>query len=628
MPRIVPLPSDFSDGSKDNWPTDGPERHTPSDMYYHEKLLESCAEQFGLGKVAKGDRFEKLPKGYTIFIKTRSTGTHHDRYLYGHPNGKFDSPVKFKVHFVWLMGNRQSPCDCVKCSARTATPRAPRAPKMATSSRMYRESTPDEMPVDAAMIAFVQKYIDRLYDTDKGFDVPFLMGPANHSSDKTPHTESVPTTLIEHPFIPRVGELVLFHDTPDCEGGVWWQKDTQCIGYVKIPRVGMDTPKWKAGRIIEAPEPGLLTEHDLKWWEEDTKGEARLFTVEEVPHSEDQLGFPLKKHKLHLVFIRPYFMLPYMLNGVPQYEWAKNIKQVTGMMNAIALIDPYRVVAKKLPNADDTGTTLSIDFLCHHLWLGTEMIVPGDVVTRMPKDNTIQIHRALIVQNVGYHFSELEKKVPVATYFLSGRHITTVRPNKAAKPIVTEDDDDDDLLKKKLPKCLKGITWYDVTDPKTTVKWGPGNIVSRFYGFGALNRLCFAGDIDIGARAIRTGRDRAERENGYVPWIRVDPFDNKGVVFEVDGQLRVGAEHRDRLRKQKFGNAGGGTKQHAWDTATEKSEGINKMSVVNDSEEDDVSNGDDDLFHLAVASSKRASSNSEDDSMGGSAPSGKKPRLK
>lgn len=55
MGRLIPLPSNESDGSKQYWTKSENEKYTPRDTYYHEKLLLSCAEDLNLGGVCEYD---------------------------------------------------------------------------------------------------------------------------------------------------------------------------------------------------------------------------------------------------------------------------------------------------------------------------------------------------------------------------------------------------------------------------------------------------------------------------------------------------------------------------------------------------------------------------------------------
>lgn len=142
--RVLTINPCQSDGVATNRPT---RQLDPCDDYFLVQLAKKWAVDRPDIQLGTPVKLDKLPDGYAGFSYTRAGNKQHvDRYMYGHPNGYFDSTTKFYVHFRHLMTNgNANGCQCIKCApghGRVPQPvRASVGPSVVTSAASLLGST-------------------------------------------------------------------------------------------------------------------------------------------------------------------------------------------------------------------------------------------------------------------------------------------------------------------------------------------------------------------------------------------------------------------------------------------------------------------------------------------------------
>ncbi|OBT65514.1 hypothetical protein VE03_04959 [Pseudogymnoascus sp. 23342-1-I1] len=550
---VVDLESDFSDGGSKYWPEDGAGYvFKPSDDYYHRSLASQWMESIGESRKDTTYILSELPEDYRIYTKARKNGTHVDRYLFGHPKGKFDSPIKFFVHFKHLMDGGDSECECVNCKSGKSYQK----PGGQRQSEPEPQVQPQVQPVD--IMDFMdcnaaQKYVDLLYRCHniKGrnlalpleFDYNEPMGWSFHLFN--PHMEYDSILRHCHSFQPRENEIVLFYTG---ESAVRMDESTQYLKLFdeKTGKFG-GWPKWEAGRVVSAPVPGQTQVEDLAF--SDLKGKrksAPYISVEVLP-SDSLSQSTLTTLHVELNHIRPFSMLRELQHGQDQTLWENNIMPTALMMSRLYPFDPC-AFTRIFPNSTPHGTTpgtLNAKFRCRGTWLGAEKIIEGDAVRLMPLDNQGVIDHVLVVKAVSYVLERLEAELPSGNLFFEGRCLTLTQPSPKSKAVVHPTSTYAELAALGLPSSMRGYTWYDSEDPEMNGIFPPDRILGRCYEREAMELMIYASDLNIGLEGVGELRRWAmsKQNNDGLGWVW--PEDYPGTESHVKlHQLRVG-RHRD-----------------------------------------------------------------------------------
>lgn len=149
--RIIPINGCNSDGDSSRWPA-ADKGFTRNDSYLLDRVAndkwapEIDPEDLGGPVDSAFWRLDKLPSGYAGFEKPRpstSSGTKQvDRYVYGHPNGKFRSINEFYPHFKHLMDvGGPVGCPCKLCSGIATKTKRNSDSSMANSFAASRKSS-------------------------------------------------------------------------------------------------------------------------------------------------------------------------------------------------------------------------------------------------------------------------------------------------------------------------------------------------------------------------------------------------------------------------------------------------------------------------------------------------------
>ncbi|OBT44678.1 hypothetical protein VE00_04442 [Pseudogymnoascus sp. WSF 3629] len=541
---IIDLESDFSDGGSEYWPEESSYVFKPNDDYYHRSLASQWMDSIGQSRKDTTYILSALPKDYRIYTKTRKNGTHVDRYLFGHPKGKFDSPIKFFVHFKHLMDGGQTECECVNCKSNKSYQKP--------DGQRLSGRKPQALPADVLDINPAQKYIDLLYRShnmkarnlalalDFNYNEP--MGWSYRLFN--PHVEYDSILLECHSFQPRENEIVLFYND---KSAVRMDENTQ---YLKLfdETTGQfgGWPRWEAGRVMSAPEPGEARVEDLAFSAlKGKKRSAPSICVEVLPSDSFSQSTPTKLN-VELSHVRPFSMLRELQHGQDQTLWESNIMPTAHLMSKLFPFDPC-AFTRIFPGSDSLeaeSESLHAKFKCRGIWLGAEKIIEGDAVRLMPVDDQGVIDSVLVVKEISYVFEHLEAESPTGNIFFEGRCLTLAQPSPKSKAVVRSSSTYEGLVSQGLPPCMRGYTWYDKENPETNATFSPDSILGRCYEREAMELMVYASDLNIGLQGVRELRRWAmsKPNNNGLGWVW--PEDYPGTESHVKlHELRVG-KHR------------------------------------------------------------------------------------
>ncbi|KAF2801573.1 uncharacterized protein BDZ99DRAFT_577513 [Mytilinidion resinicola] len=412
---IVPI-WDGSDGDASHQPDRTTHKLVDPPTLYLEKV--GTLWMIHLGKARAGVKYklDRLPQGYRMYEKPRHNDPAHvDKWLYGHPNHKFfDSPNRFFPHFLYLMehGGDNMGCLCTLCQtkgggriprlssgsaqsppANVAKPRG-KPPKLRpdmNSSRVDEEGTPD----------VYRNLIDKLERTTILDEAIKETMSLDWRAEQKLLPKAITRMSNQAAWIPRVGELVLFVRTIP-EGEEFRRgRDTGQFARYKSETEDLIGPiLWEAGVVgqpaVEALELKDLVLETTKEYDVNYSG----FRVEPLPDPNGRSKNESLKHKyLPLHHLRPFVFWKEILQGIEEKDWHPTINHCRKVMRSFSLLGKHRF----------KGTWPSASIYCQGMYIGSELILVGDVVRLMPKPYEMECTDVLKITAIKLKLSNLDK---------------------------------------------------------------------------------------------------------------------------------------------------------------------------------------------------------------------------
>lgn len=380
---VVPI-RPGSDGDATHQPDHSTHTLVDPPTLYLEKIASLWMES--RGEALPGVRYmlDKLPAGYTLYQKPRiGTPKHIDKWLFGHPTHKyFDSPNRFFPHFKHLMenGGDNIGCICTVCQTkgggRIPSIAAGSIAKQKGKSKLLRPDADATRVDDEGTPDVYRNLIDKLKRTGS-VDEPIK---ETMSLDWRAEQKLLPAMLAkissQPAWVPRMAEIVLFvkkigpgeeicRDNKSGEYKIYNHKMQNYTGF----------PRWEAG-VIGQPAAEAVSIEDLvvetgKEFQVNYSG----FRVEPLPSPNDNNKTLSKQYKyVPLHHTRPFVFWREFLNHIPEDEWHPTIKHAFTVMSSFSLLDKYKF----------KGTWPSASISCRGIFIGSELILVGDVVRLMP----------------------------------------------------------------------------------------------------------------------------------------------------------------------------------------------------------------------------------------------------
>jgi hypothetical protein len=215
----------------------------------------------------------------------------------------------------------------------------------------------------------------------------------------------LPTTLAkmsnQAAWIPRVGELVLFvREIPpgqeigrDRETGVFarYNRETQEVAGPLL---------WEAGVVgqpsVEAVQLKDIVLETEKTYDVNYSG----FRVEPLPdpNGEDK-NISLRHKYLPLHHIRPFVFWKEVLEGTEETDWHPTINHCRKIMSSFSLVGKYRF----------KGKWPSASIYCQGIYVGSELVLVGDVVKLLPRPYELECTDVLHVTAIKLKLSNLDQ---------------------------------------------------------------------------------------------------------------------------------------------------------------------------------------------------------------------------
>ncbi|OCL09808.1 hypothetical protein AOQ84DRAFT_375512 [Glonium stellatum] len=405
---VVPI-RPGSDGDATHQPDRSTHTLVDPPTLYLEKIASLWMES--RGEALPGVRYilDKLPAGYTLYQKSRiGTPKHIDRWLFGHPVHKyFDSPNRFFPHFRHLMenGGDNIGCICTVCQTKGGV----RIPSITTGAIVKQRGRPKLIGPDADATHVddegtpdvYRNLIDKLKRTGS-LDEPIKESMSLDWRAERKLLPAILTKISNQPaWVPRIAEIVLF--VRKIGTGEEICRDNRS-GEYKIYNHNMQKftgfPCWEAG-VIGQPAAEAVSIKDLvvetgKKFQVNYSG----FRVEPLPNPNDNNKALSKQYKyVPLHHTRPFVFWREFLNHVPEDEWHPTIKHAFTVMSSFSLLEKYKF----------KGKWPSASISCRGIFIGSELILVGDVVRLVPTLENSPCTDVLQISSIKLKLSNLNK---------------------------------------------------------------------------------------------------------------------------------------------------------------------------------------------------------------------------
>lgn len=425
----------YSDGEQRQWP--GKPKYRPtSEERYLIQLAKAWVTKDRGGQPDIQYYLDKLPDGYALFETDQPNSKTVYKRLFGHPSGKFyDSTVRFEVHFLWLTSGMVGNCTCILCGHHKPTPIIPRirglfekpiasgerrsalaAPGSKNSSRSASRNDRASSAISARPQRQIKavgapyavdeegnedvfkECIKKLLGTKgstKGMEdnireINSIDWRAEHSwgeYGKDLIQQSLTLISLQHSFVPRVGELVMW--CPNFLDGHYLMLDEE-KGELKFYSFDQKCfhgfPAWRAGVVTAVPS-AIATDGPVDFPDIQDMPTKRTalntagFRVETFPDPNDEVDKKASKQYRYVPLrnIRPLSHWQILLRGIAREKWHASIEYALTCMTSISLMEKWWFHGDWPQGA----------IFCKGIYIGSELIVVGDSVRIVPEANQL-----------------------------------------------------------------------------------------------------------------------------------------------------------------------------------------------------------------------------------------------
>ncbi|KAG5289455.1 hypothetical protein I7I48_08782 [Histoplasma ohiense] len=435
MPPLLPLPLDdddndvvtvcidksFTDGDSSVWPTH-PRFEREDPQLYLRKLANMWMKERDEVRPGKQYILDQLPEGYVFMSRARQHNPAlRDKYLYGHPSGYyFNSPNRFWPHFCHLMTRGTVPCRCDLCrtgkqainSDDPSMARLRRKPGPKTKQKVGGGSASTNgvggkpgRPKTRKYIAEDEEGTPDVFKTlifklqergsiDQPIKEPLSM---DWRAQRNTLQEHLTRTFMQHSFIPRLGELVLWcYSFQGTELRFNWSTERFEM-YCRKNKKFLGIPEWRAGTVAQtAEEPPILEDiitETKKKFAVNTSG----FRIETFPDPNSTNKNLSRQYKyVPLNCIRPLNYWQIFLQGVDPDDYHPSIKNALTIMSSCSVVNKYHF----------KGVWPDATVYCKGIFIGSELLIRGDGVRLMPRQKSIladphhQVTDVLVIESI------------------------------------------------------------------------------------------------------------------------------------------------------------------------------------------------------------------------------------
>lgn len=201
-------------------------------------------------------------------------------------------------------------------------------------------------------------------------------GSMDWRAERTQLRDHLTRIFMQHSFIPRLGEVVLW--CPELEGEVEYDPETEMFQiYSQEKGKFIGVPNWRAGTVAQVAEEPNVLQDILAETEKKYAVNMSGYRIETFPdpNSPDKSLSSQYKY-VPLSNIRPFNYWNVFLQGVETDDFHPSVTNALTIMSSFSMLDKHRFVGR-WPNAS---------IHCKGIYLGAELLIKGDGLRLMPQD--------------------------------------------------------------------------------------------------------------------------------------------------------------------------------------------------------------------------------------------------
>ncbi|KAI5367747.1 Putative cryptic loci regulator 2 [Septoria linicola] len=603
MARNVVSIAVWNDSDGTNAPAKDASR-TRNDGYFEERLADLWMKDRGQHQPGVTYKLNRLPTGYTGWEKRRGDSKHIDRYMSGHPSGKdFRSLNEAWPHFQSLINGGAVGCQCVLCTGgrrKSKSEPSNSSGSPSVKSRSFGASAPVKgakaLAAPKPIMRKTQQTFDSESDTPKRgkqadeegipdyyrilLDKVKEAGPTGNvrenivdqlSPDWRASHQLLQRTLNQWQqqpaFVPRVGELVLFVRTMESDNRIAWHSESKSLRLWTSQ--GWRDTRWEAGVVTQLPTEAVDLEDLLDIPASRTQNVTYSgFRVEPLSEpNNDSKPFTSQHKYVALHALRSFALWRACLGESDSRLWHPTVKHALSVTSSWSLLGKYSFV----------GTWPEATLFCRGLYLGSELIMMGDLVRLEPRPGDPRqdsVFDVMAVSSIRLRFVKLDEASdddydngqPYTTCLHVAGRVFSLDPKRSygnigASPARPGQCD--------IPQSLAEYgNWFNVTDPnneRQRLEVPYTRVLGRCVSKTALERWLASPndqglarkpiDISQGLSAMREARaysrqhdsriDRAAGQSWFWAEHRIEQLD----LHEINGRF-VGPKDETRDKKQ------------------------------------------------------------------------------
>ncbi|KAI4137814.1 MAG: hypothetical protein L6R39_007084, partial [Caloplaca ligustica] len=378
---------DYSDGDASKKPNRGNCTQANPGSDAHQAYLHKIATKWMEEKAGGAE------PGYTLWERPRpSNPKHTDRWLYGHPSGKFfDSPYRFYPHWKFLLNSGSGEaCQCENCgsvkssSAKSSSAKPSRrrssTPLTQIMKAKGRPPLPRPMqsgPVDEEGTPDVIRSLFTLLKSEGRLKRKIEERASLDWRAEKPLVDTFAFSIPNQPaFLPRHGEIVLYLRPLQPYQMLLQDPKSHHFHIFNIATHTTEPPQWLAGIITQVPStPQTLASINPSSTSTLSTSPSDSYRISPLPSpTSKQKHLSKQQTYTSLNLIRPFFLHAHILAGIPHSISHESIINALTLSTNLSLVDRH------------TFSGIWPDARIHSrgIFIGTEVFWIGDTVILLP----------------------------------------------------------------------------------------------------------------------------------------------------------------------------------------------------------------------------------------------------
>lgn len=405
-------------------------------------------------------------------------------------------------------------------------------------------------------------------------------------------TEHINRIFMQHSFIPRVGELVLW--CPELKGEVAYNDQTHTFEMICMETgQHIGRPDWRAGTIAQVPEEQVVLGDVLLNAQKEMAVNMSGFRIETYPdpNSPDK-AFSSQYKYVPMSHIRPLSYWDILLQNVSMEVAHPSIPYALTIMSSFSYLDKYRF----------EGTWPNAAIYSKGVYLGAELLVEGDTVRLVPEipddpNPYDSVTDVLVIEKIVLKLKKCD--ADLKSPFLAqemiprvGGRLYTVSKKRAYRDPSAPNEEPKPLTDDQVNEIFRTVSmrqygpWYPVKGPGDAIDWVTLNqIVGRCFEYDYMMMRFHTNHLGLDLEGVLKGRDYGRQTDHRITdnqeWFAGD-YRLETLAVETFNGIEVGTYDTSRDLKMWQANLqiidGTATADDLWDAKLSHDQGLKKAS--------------------------------------------------